>query len=195
MNSEPAHPDVSFGAQRRFRKAPAQPWIYLDRVLLSGLSSELIPASIRTKIMRNLGFDLAPTACLWSGCNLRSRKMRVGDKVFINTGFYFDGADWLTVGANVRIGPFVRIITATHNIGPPSQRCEIEAHTAPINIGSGSWIGANATIMPGVTIGDGCIVGANSLLSNNMEPNSLYAGTPARFIKLLPVRDNVIESQ
>src|ERR1700712_1291072 len=102
------------------------------------LSSELFPASLRTKAMRALGFSMSPKATIWSGANLRSKKVTIGRGVFINVGFYHDGYDHLEIEDNVRIGPFVRVLTATHDIGPSLQRGRIEVVGKPVCIKDGS---------------------------------------------------------
>ena len=158
---------------------------YWHRNLDNILSSEIVPASVRVEIMRLYGYNFCRTSRIWSHHVIKSRKMSLGSQSFINVGFFFDGAGHLDIGDNVRIGQYVRIITATHNIGPPSQRCNMEAVVKPVRIGNGSWIGANVTILPGVTIGAGCVIGANSLVRESTQENNLYFGIPAKRIKHL----------
>ncbi len=180
----PPHDDgTAIGPVRRDRLP------HIGRVLRSALGSELIPAFVRTRMLRRLGARMHPTACIWSNCVLRSVDLDLGRNVFINVGFFFDGAARLTVEENVRIGQFVRVITATHEIGPSSQRCRVEASHAPVRIGRGSWIGAGVTLMPGVAVAPGCVVAAGSLVLASTERDGLYAGVPARRIRDLPTDD------
>jgi len=160
---------------------------FVFRVMSAAVSSEIFPAFLRNKAMRALGFDISAEACIWPKGSFRSTKLRVGPGVFINIGFYHDGYEILDIGRNVRIGPFVRAITATHEIGPPHQRGLIEVVGAPIVVEEGCWIGASVTIMPGVTIARGCVVGAQSLVLGDTQPNGLYVGVPARRIRDLDV--------
>lgn len=88
------------------------------------------------------------------------------------------------IGKNVALGPNVSLISDTHEIGDSEKRARKSIHKS-IFVGDGTWIGANSTVLPGVTIGEGTIIGAGSLVNKNCEPNSLYAGNPARFIKKL----------
>ncbi len=156
---------------------------YLHRVTDAVLASEFMPAFIRMKLMRKLGYDISPEANIWAGASLRSKNLKIGSGVFINVGFFFDGYDHLEIGDNVRIGQNVRIITATHEIGPSTQRGLIEVVGKPITIKLGCWIGSGATIMPGVTIAEGCVIGVNSLVNKSTEPDGLYVGTPARRVR------------
>lgn len=151
------------------------------------LGSEAVPAFLRMRLMRMLGFDVAPSACVWAGANLRSNRMSLGAQVFINTNFYFDGAARLDIEDNVRIGPYVRVITATHEIGPSDHRCTMEAVKGPVRIGKGCWIGACVTILPGVVIAPGCVIAANALVVSSTEPDGLYIGAPARRVRDLPL--------
>jgi maltose O-acetyltransferase len=157
---------------------------YPHRVVSALLGSELMPASIRMKLMRALGFDIAKECCIWAGASFRAKKkIKIAAGVFINVGFFHDGFETLEIGRNVRIGQFVRIITATHDMGPPHQRGLIEVVGKPVHIKDGSWIGCCVTILPGVTIERGCMIAANSIVRKSTEPNGLYAGNPARFIR------------
>jgi maltose O-acetyltransferase len=158
---------------------------YLHRVTNSFLGSEMLPAGLRTKLMRRLGFDISAESCVWAGANFRSKNVQIGSNVFINVGFFFDGYDRLSIGNNVRIGQYVKVITATHDIGPPSQRGLVEVIGKPVEIGDGCWIGAGATIMPGVTLGPGCVVAVNAVVMESTEPNGLYVGNPARLAREL----------
>ena len=158
---------------------------YAFRMMSAVLSSEFCPASVRTVAMRAVGFQISRQACIWARGCFRSKRLRVGRGVFINVGFYHDGYDMLEIGTNVRIGPYVRVITATHDIGPAHQRGLVEVTAAPVRIEDGCWIAAGVTILPGVTVRRGCVIGANSLVMRSTEPNGLYLGTPARRVREL----------
>ena len=153
---------------------------YTYRLLNAFLGSEVVPAFLRTKLMRAAGFSISRQATIWAGASLRSRKVNIGANVFINVGFYHDGYDMLSIGDNVRIGPFVRIITATHEIGSSQQRGLVEVVGKPVRIEGGCWIGAGVTLLPGVTVAKGCVVAASSVVYETTEADGLYAGNPAR---------------
>ena len=158
---------------------------YLHRVTDALLASEFVPASVRMKLMRSLGYDISPEACIWAGANLRSKKLTIGSGVFINIGFSFDGFERLEIGDNVRIGQNVTIITATHDIGPSTQRGMVEVVGKPVTIKRGCWIGSGVTILPGATIGEGCVLAVNAVVMDSTVPNGLYAGNPARLVREL----------
>lgn len=158
---------------------------YLHRVTNAFLGSELLPAGTRTKLMRLLGFRMSKAACIWAGGNFRSKKVSIGSGVFINVGFFHDGYDELEIQDNVRIGQFVRVLTATHNIGPHEQRGPIDTIGLPVTIEKGCWIGTGVTILPGVTIAEGCVISANSQVATSTQPDGVYAGSPAKRIRTL----------
>lgn len=78
------------------------------------------------------------------------------------------------------IGPRVNLLTVNHPTNPNERRGLI---VKPITIKQNAWIGAAATILPGVTIGENSIVGANSLVTKDVPPNTVVVGSPAQFVK------------
>jgi len=160
---------------------------YFFRVANGFLGSELLPASVRRGVMRLLGFEMGKSACIWAKCSFGSNLMSLGKDVFINVGFFFDGNQRLEVKDNVRMGQFVRILTATHEIGPHHQRCLLDVIGKPVIIEEGCWIWSCVTILPGVVVAAGCVIAANSLVTRSTEPDGLYAGIPARRLRDLPL--------
>jgi maltose O-acetyltransferase len=158
---------------------------FVQRLTSAFLSSEIVPAKMRTLLMRAFGYDVRSDTCIWAGASLRSKKISCGDGVFINVGFFHDGYDQLRIGNNVRVGQFVRVLTATHEIGPSHQRGLVEVVGRPVHIKDGTWIGSGVTIFPGVTIAEGCVLAANAVVMESTEPNGLYAGNPARLVRAL----------
>ena len=88
------------------------------------------------------------------------------------------------IGDRCDVGPGVEFITGTHAVGGPPRRAG-EGTARPIDVEDGCWIGARATILPGVEIGDGCVVAAGSVVTDDCEPDGLYGGIPARRIREL----------
>ncbi|MBU6448397.1 MAG: acyltransferase [Rhodospirillales bacterium] len=149
------------------------------------LRSEFLPVRARMRIMRWIGYDIHPSACIWSGAILRSKKLHLGPHAFINIGFFFDGHDHLEIAENVRIGQFVRVLTATHEIGPPDQRCLVGVRSGPVSISKGCWICSSVTILPNINVAEGCVIAAGAVVTRTTTPNGLYAGVPARLVRLL----------
>ena len=106
----------------------------------------------------------------------------LGKNVFINSNFYFmDGAK-ITVGDNVFIGPSCGFYTANHPLDYQTRNQGIE-QALPILIGNNVWLGGNVIVLPGVKIGDGCVIGAGSVVTKDIEANSIATGVPCKVIK------------
>lgn len=159
---------------------------FKHRLADSIVASAVVPASLRKRLMRWMGYRIGRRFEIASGAVLRSTLISFGDDVFVNVGLFFDGNDRATIGNNVAFGPFVKLVTATHDIGPAERRCTPEASTRPIRIEDGCWLGANVVVLPGVTVRRGCVIGASSTVTSSTEPDGLYLGTPARRVRDLP---------
>lgn len=85
------------------------------------------------------------------------------------------------IGDNCLIGPDVGIYTAGHNIGPFDRHKT--GYAKSICIGHNVWIGGHSTILAGITIGDGSIIAAGSVVTKDVPDNVVYAGNPAKEIK------------
>lgn len=98
-----------------------------------------------------------------------------GERVFINQGCYFLDFGGITIGDRVLIGPGVTLSTAGHPV-ELDDRYDFITH-APIVIEHDVWIGAAATVTPGVTIGHGSVVGAGTVVAKDVPPLSVVTGT------------------
>lgn len=108
---------------------------------------------------------------------------RIGDHVWIGPQAYFDARD-LIIEDSVGWGPGAKVLGSTHSGVPrevPIMQTDLEIR--PVRIGAGADIGVNAIILPGVTIGCGAIVGAGAVVIEDVQPFSIVAGVPARFIR------------
>ncbi|RYP57888.1 hypothetical protein DL769_009220 [Monosporascus sp. CRB-8-3] len=106
----------------------------------------------------------------------------VGDGFYSNFNLVILDCAIVTIGNRVMFGPFVSIFAATHETEVQSRRDGIE-YAKPVTIGDDCWIGGNVTIMPGVTIGKGCTVGACSVVTKDIPDFSVAIGSPARVVK------------
>jgi acetyltransferase-like isoleucine patch superfamily enzyme len=110
--------------------------------------------------------------------------IQIGKNVFINHACSFLDMGGITIEDEVLIGPKVNIITENHPLDPDNRRALI---TKPVRIKRKAWIGAGATILPGVTIGKNAVVAAGALVSKDVPDNVVVGGTPARIIKKINV--------
>ena len=113
-------------------------------------------------------------------------KLSIGDNTWFSPGviFYTHLEAPIVFGSNCDIGPGVEFITGGHTIGNSSRRAG-EGSAKPITIGNGTWIGARSIVLGGVNIGEGCVIAAGSVVTQNVPRNSLVAGVPARIKRQL----------
>ena len=110
------------------------------------------------------------------------RFIRLGKNVFINHACSFLDLCPITIEDDVMIGPKVNLITENHPLDPGDRKTVL---LKPILVKRNAWIGAGATILPGVTIGENAVVAAGAVVSRDVPPNSIVAGIPARVVKML----------
>ncbi|MDO7906142.1 DapH/DapD/GlmU-related protein [Paenibacillus sp. JX-17] len=108
------------------------------------------------------------------------KHITIGKNVFFNTGCSFQDRGGITVGSGSMLGMNVTIATLNH--GLPLQTRNT-TYPSPVVIGENVWIGSNATLLPGVTIGDHAVVAAGAVVTRDVPANTVVAGVPARFIK------------
>lgn len=110
------------------------------------------------------------------------KNITIGKNVFINMGCKFQDQGGIFIGDGALIGHNVVLATLNH-ARPPMDRSSMIP--APIHIGKHVWIGANATVLPGVTIGDGAIVAAGAVVAKDVPENTIVGGVPAKIIRHL----------
>lgn len=157
-----------------------------DIVLMSVLPSVWVPRKVRAVALGAMPRNhIAGSATvLGKGAYGAWGGLTVGEDTFINCGCFFDLNSDTTIGSNCAIGFETMFITGTHDDGKHSFRAGPPV-ARPIVVGNGVWIGARCTILPGVTIGDGAIIAAGSVVTADCEGDRLYGGVPARLIREL----------
>jgi len=110
-------------------------------------------------------------------------RIKIGENVRINRGTTIFAYDRIEIGEHTLIGEFVTIRDANHGISP-EHLIRTQAHEAKtIMIGKDVWIGRGAVILPGVTLGDGCVIGANSVVTKDVAEGMIAVGSPAKAIR------------
>lgn len=110
------------------------------------------------------------------------KNIRFGKNVFVNHACTFMDRGGITIEDDVFIGPKVNLITINHPLNPSERKSTI---SKPISIGRNVWIGVGATILAGVTIGENSVVGAATVVTKDVPPNTVVGGIPARVLKTL----------
>ncbi len=108
------------------------------------------------------------------------KNIHVGEHVFINACCHFQDHGGVTLGDGCQIGHNVVFATLNHGLEPADRGT---TYPAPIVLGRNVWVGSNATILQGVTIGDNAVVAAGAVVSRDVPANTIVGGVPARIIK------------
>jgi maltose O-acetyltransferase len=156
----------------------------LMRWLLRGhpATSMFFPLAVRRTLLRLGGVRFGPVVWGLERCWFECKDVTVGAGSGVNAGCWFEGHGRIVIGSDCFIGPEVMITTSVHEIDAHGQVAR-EATYSEVRIGDRCWLGARVTVMPGVTIGEGTVVGAGALVTKDCEPGALYVGVPARRVR------------
>lgn len=108
------------------------------------------------------------------------KNITIGKNVFFNTGCSFQDRGGISIGNGSMIGMNVTIATLNHGLSIETRNI---TYPSPVMIGENVWIGSNATILPGVTIGDNTVVAAGAVVTKDVPENTVVAGVPAKVVK------------
>ena len=115
------------------------------------------------------------------------KNIKIGKNVFINACCRFQDQGGIEIGDGSLIGHNTTIATLNHDFNPAKRQ---NLTPSPVKIGKNVWIGSDCTILPGVTIGDGAIIGAGSVVTKSVPKNTIAVGNPARVIKEIEVNND-----
>lgn len=118
------------------------------------------------------------------------KNLKIGKNVFFNSGCKIQDQGGVSIGDGTAIGHNVVIATLNHNQNPNIRGNLIPS---PVKIGKNVWIGANATICPGVEVGNGAIIAAGAVVNKNVPENTVVGGVPAKIIKKIDREENDYE--
>jgi acetyltransferase-like isoleucine patch superfamily enzyme len=151
------------------------------------LSAELNTSTdvnqIRERLSEIIGSQLDKSTTVFAPFYTNfGRFILIGKNVFINHACTCLDMGGIIIEDDVLIGPKVNLITENHPLDPANRKALI---CKPIVVKRNAWIGAAATIMPGVTIGENAVVAAGAVVSKDIPANTVVGGIPAKFIKLI----------
>lgn len=184
------HIDVSARLTNILRQHPME-WVSTIRTILTTLKFRyLFPCTesgcivgFNTSIINFSKVKIKKGSFLQDHVYLRAGmngSIQIGNDVAINSFARLFGHGGITVGDNSQIGPGATLTTTSHDID-----MDMVASFRPITIGEWTWIGANAIILPGITIGNHVVVGAGSVVTKDIPDYSVAVGIPAKVIKHL----------
>jgi acetyltransferase-like isoleucine patch superfamily enzyme len=149
--------------------------------LSAALNTSTTVDQVREQLSKIIGRTLDKSTTLFAPFHTNfGRFIQIGKNVFINHACSFLDMGGITIEDDVLIGPKVNLITENHPPDPADRRALI---CKPILIKRNAWIGAAATLLPGVTIGENSIVAAGAVVSKDVPANTIVAGIPAKQVR------------
>lgn len=152
-------------------------------VLVNRIAASIVmPRALRYAIYRAVGMKLQ-TPNIFYGVQFAGNRVQLGKRTFVNTSVHFEDVAPITLGEDCQVGMEVLFVTSHHEI--VEGRISKLPEPRPITIGNRCWIGARATILPGVTIADDVVIAAGSIVNRDCLEPGVYAGVPAKHIRKL----------
>ncbi len=146
---------------------------------------------VRVALMRAVGFKIGHGTLMWGSPTVTGdgdlyKKLEIGEYCWINVGAFFDLGAKVTLEDRVSVAHQVMFMTTSHDIGSADRRAG-PLTFKPITIGAGTWVGARVSILPGVTIGPGCLIATGAVVTRDVPPNTIMGGVPAKPIRQMPM--------
>lgn len=154
---------------------------YATKKLLVQMNNSSDPAEIRDLLSQITTAEIDESTAVFTPLYINyGKNTKIGKNVFINFDCTFLDLGGITIEDNVLIAPKVSLLSEEHPLSPESRQSLAVGH---VHIKKNAWIGANATILPGVTVGENAIVAAGAVVSNDVPDNTVVGGIPAKVIK------------
>ena len=139
------------------------------------------PDEVRGLLSKLLGYEVPQSLRVFPPLYADfGKNITVGENVFINACCHFQDHGGVSIGDGCQIGHNVVFATLNHGLAPKERK---STYPAPIVLGRNVWVGSNATILQGVTIGDNAVIAAGAVVTKDVAPNTVVGGVPAQFIK------------
>lgn len=156
---------------------------FATKKLLLQMNSTDDPDEVRQLLGQITGSEIDPSTTIFTPLHINYGKhIRIGKNVFINFDCVFLDLGGIIIEDNVLIAPKVSLLSEAHPVAPGARAALV---TAPIHIKKNAWIGAGATILKGVTIGENAIVAAGAVVTNDVPDHVIVGGIPARVLQTI----------
>jgi acetyltransferase-like isoleucine patch superfamily enzyme len=171
------------GIIRNDEMADAWTVVFRTMQLSAALNSATDVDQIRERLSEIIGSQVDTSTTIFIPFHTNfGQHIRIGKNVFINHACSFLDMGGITIEDDVLIGPRVNLITENHPVDP-ARRKQLDLKS--ILIKRNAWIGAGATILPGVTVGENAIVAAGAVVNKDVPANTIAGGVPAKFIRTI----------
>jgi acetyltransferase-like isoleucine patch superfamily enzyme len=150
---------------------------YIYNSIITNIPSYTIRKLFLTRILR---IKIGKESAVHMGCFFTGSNISIGNNTVINRRCYLDGRARLTIGNNTSISPETYILSLDHD----AQSSQFETIQKETIIKDNVWIGVRSIILPGVTIEDGAVIGAGSVVTKKINRFEIAAGNPAKYIKM-----------
>lgn len=156
---------------------------FATKKLLVEMNNTTNPAEIRNLFSQITGTEIDESVTVFTPLHINYGKhTKIGKNVFINFDCVFLDLGGITIEDNVLIAPKVSLLSEGHPINPVERQSLVPGK---IHIKKNAWIGAGATILQGVTIGENAVVAAGSVVSKDVPDNTIVGGVPAKILKTI----------
>lgn len=156
---------------------------YDTKRLLLQMNNTSEPQKIRQFLSQIIDSEIDDSVTIFTPFHINyGKNTQIGKNVFINFDCVFLDLGGITIEDGVLIAPKVSLLSEGHPISPQERHSLVPKH---IHIKKNAWIGANATILHGVTIGQNAVVAAGSVVTKNVPDNVVVGGIPAQILKRL----------
>ena len=156
---------------------------FATKKLLVQLNNSSDPAEINELLSQITGSEIDESVAVFTPLYINyGKNTKIGKSVFINFDCVFLDLGGITIEDNVLIAPKVSLLSEGHPVSPNERQSLVPGH---IHIKKNAWIGAGATILPGVIIGENSVVAAGAVVSKDVPAHTVVGGVPAKTIKTI----------
>lgn len=146
-----------------------------------------ISSGLKAAVLRAFGAEVGHGVVIKPGVNIKYPwRLRVGDNTWIGEGVWIDNLAKVDIASDVCISQGAMLLCGNHDFTRPT----FDLMVGPIALGRGAWVGAKATVCPGVTMGEGAVLVVGSVASHDLEPWTIYRGNPAAAVRKRRLRED-----
>jgi acetyltransferase-like isoleucine patch superfamily enzyme len=170
----------------RIKKNMRKVRVHFTNAVANALADDDVSnAMIRPALLRSMGLKIGEKTSISGGSWFGGGRIEIRKRCRIAKNCYFDATGKITLEDNVVLSHGVTIITAQHPLGDSMRRCPPVVEGHDVTIGEGTFVGANVSVLPGVKIGKGCVIGVGAVVTKSMPDDVIVVGVPAKILRKL----------